>query len=286
MKKNKKGWILNCIMIIIVAFFLVLPLLDLEKKTQYDIVFLGDSIIGNKTQYSVVDLVGDKLGMTVFNGAFGGSTMSMGQETIWGSVSSNHWCMIQLAKAIGNEDWTSQKVAMSYAVSYEENNRQASHYFEQRMDALTKVDFSKAKVLIIEHGTNDYNSARKLDNPEDLYDSTTFGGALRSSLKILQEKYPQLQIVIMSPLYCQFPGLDNQPGYLVDFGQGVLDDYVRLEQEIAEEFGFPFIDAYHNSGIWEDNVDQYIVDGLHLDAEGELLLSDYIAEELKKIIVK
>lgn len=284
MKSRKTKWIINCIVIVIVAVFLVLPLLDFRKKIQYDIVFLGDSIIGTKYSYSIIDIVGDALGMTAFNGAFGGSTMSINESEVWGSVSSNQWSMIQLAKAIANEDWNSQKMAMSYAVYYEEYNKQAFYYFEQRMKELVAIDFSKVKVLVIEHGTNDYNAARCLDNPEDLYDISTFGGALRSTLKLLKEKYPDLQIVILSPLYCQFPGLNNQPGYLTDFGQGVLDDYVDLEQAIAEEFGVSFIDAYHNSGIWEHNAEEYLIDGLHLSSEGVLLLSEYLAKELQKLL--
>jgi lysophospholipase L1-like esterase len=272
--------------IVIAAFFLVLPLVDFEKKTRYDIVFLGDSIIGTEKRYSVVDLVGEKLGMTAFNGAFGGSTMSLSGSSAWGSMSSNQWCMIRLAQAMANRDWQSQKMAMSYAVSYERNNRQAFDYFEERMETLTSIDFSKTKVLIIEHGTNDYNAAKRLDNPENLYDITTFGGALRSPLQILQEEYPDLQIVILSPLYCQFSGEESRPGYLTDFGQGTLDDYVQLERKIAEEFNIPFIDAYHNSGIWENTAEKYLADGLHLTDEGVFLLSDYVAEELQKLLIK
>lgn len=286
MKNRKTKWTFNCIVIGIVALFLVLPLLNFERKTQYDIVFLGDSIIGTEIYCSIVGLVADELEVTAFNGAFGGSTMSMGESPVWGSESSNQWCMARLAQAIANKDWKSQEMAMSYAVSYEENNRQAFDYFEERMNELVSVDFEDTKVLIIEHGTNDYNAGRKLDNPEDLYDITTFGGALRSSLKLLQETYPQMQIVILSPLYCQFPEYDNMPGYSMDFGQGVLDDYVELEQKIAKEFNVPFIDAYHNSGIWENNADEYLLDGLHLTKEGAILFSEYLANELQKVLAE
>jgi len=286
MEKRKKSWIINCIVIVIAAFFLVLPLVNFERQKQYELVFLGDSIIGTENHYSVVDIVGEKLGMTAFNGAFGGSTMSLSETTIWGSVSNNQWSMVRIAQAMAYKDWQSQKMAMSYAVSYEKSNRQAFDYFEERMEELTSIDFSKTKVLVIEHGTNDYNSTRKLDNSEDLYDITTFGGALRSTLQILQKEYPDLQIVLLSPLYCQFSGEDGQPGNLTDFGQGTLEAYVSLEQTIAKEFGVPFIDAYHNSGIGEENAKQYLADGLHLTDEGVLLYGEYVAEELEKILVK
>ena len=61
---------------------------------------------------------------------------------------------------------------------------------------------------------------------------------------------------------------------------------MSLEQTIAKEFGVPFIDAYHNSGIGEENAKQYLADGLHLTDEGVLLYGEYVAEELEKILVK
>ena len=67
---------------------------------------------------------------------------------------------------------------------------------------LSRIDFSKTEVLIIEHGTNDYNSGQILDNPKDTMDVTTFAGALRTTLSLLQEKYPQLRIILVSPIYC------------------------------------------------------------------------------------
>lgn len=283
MKEKNKKIILNFIVILVVALFVLLPLFREKGESQFDIVFLGDSVIGNEGNVSVVQMVGEKLGLPVFNGAFGGSSMATDGAREWGSVTANQWCMARLADAIAYGDWQSQQSAMTYAEYYKEYSLYMPDYFGDRMDVLTKIDFSRVKVLVIEHGTNDYNGGRKLDNPEDLYDITTFGGALRHSLSVLQKTYPDMKIVLVTPIYCEFGENLELACYDTDFGGGTMNAYVELEQEIAAEFGVYCINAYQNSGIAEGNAKEYLSDGLHLTEKGALLLGEYLAKELKEI---
>lgn len=283
MKEKNNKIILNFIVILVVSVFVLLPLFREKNELQYDIVFLGDSVLGNEGNVSVVQMVGDTLGLSVFNGAFGGSSMAMDGDRDWGSVTANQWCMARMADAIASGDWQSQQMAMSYAEYYKEYSLYMPSYFADRMDTLTKIDFSQVKVLIIEHGTNDYNGGRNLDNPEDLYDTATFGGALRYSLKLLQKEYPDMKIVLLTPIYCEFGENLEQTCYDTDFGGGTLQDYVELEQEIAAEFGVLYINAYENSGIVEENAKEYLSDGLHLTDRGARLLGEYLVKELNPV---
>lgn len=286
MKNGKALW-LNCIMIVAVALFLVLPFLESPKTAAYDIVFLGDSVIGNDNGAGgVTTLVGEQLGKRVFNGAFGGTMCSLGTDLSWGSVTSVQWSLVKLADAIAHNDWKSQLGTMNYADYYSDVNAQALYYFEDRMQALSEIDFEQVEVLVIEHGTNDYNSGRPLDNPEDLYDITTFGGALRHSLRALQEAYPEVTIVLLSPIYCEFGENGEKTCYNWDRGSGTLDAYVQLEEEIAQEYGVVFIDAYAESGIWEENAEEYLYDGLHLTEEGIEKLGQFIAEKLNRLVTQ
>ncbi len=272
-------------MIVVVLLFLVLPFLETPKTAEYDIVFLGDSIIGNANgPQGVTALVEEQLGKRVFNGAFGGTTCSLGTDLSWGSVTSVQWSMVKLADAIANDAWQGQLGTMNYADYYSEVNAQALYYFEDRMQELSKIDFEQAEVLVIEHGTNDYNSGRPLDNPKDKYDITTFGGALRHSLRTLQEAHPELTIVLLSPIYCEFGENGENTCYNWDRGCGTLDAYVQLEEEIAQEYGVVFIDAYAECGIWEENAEEYLYDGLHLTNEGMERLAQFVAEKLRPIV--
>lgn len=283
MQTGKKKATINCIAIFFVAVLLLLPFLSKKGRDEYHMVFLGDSVIGNEENGSVVQTVGNILGMSTFNGAFGGSSLSVYKDREWGSVSSNQWCMARLAEAIAYDDWYAQLASMSYADSYKDVNMQALSYFEERMNALSKIDFDEVDVLIIEHGTNDYNAGRGLDNIEEPYDTTTFGGALRYSLKLLQEAYPDMEIVLITPVYCEFGEHLEQTCHDTDFGGGTLDEYVRLEQQIAAQYGVICINAYDNSGINRENAKEYLMDGLHLSDKGVRLVGEYLAKELGKL---
>lgn len=284
MKNKGKQLVINCIAFVTAVLFLVLPFLEMPTNAGYDIVFLGDSVIGNTTgTESVASVVAEGLEKSTFNGAFGGTTLSLGNEMLWGSHTNAQWSMVRLAEAIAHKDWKSQTATMSYADSYSEVNLQALPYFADRMQALSEIDFSRVEVLVIEHGTNDYNCGRCLDNPEDKYDISTFGGAMRYSIELLQKAYPQLQIVLLSPIYCELGENREIPGYIWNAGYGTLDDYVALEKEIARDYDVMFLDAYHESGIGEENAKEILYDGLHLTTQGTLMLGEYVAEKLKEL---
>lgn len=282
----KKEWFYWGGAVVLAAVFGLLVLRSGMPKEKYDIVILGDSVIGN-TSYTAhcTEIAAERTGRTVFNGAFGGTCMSYVE---WENrqVESSLWCMAELAQAICYRDFSAQKASVAYGDYYEETNTSTLEYFKKRMNELAEIDFGKVEILIIEHGTNDYNSGQPLENEENPYDETTFAGALRSSLKLLKETYPDLRIIVMSPLYCELQGRTAKC-YEISYGGGILDEYVEKEREIAAEFGVEFLDAYHESGIWEDNADTYLMDDLHPSQEGQILLgnflADYLLEEKKDV---
>ena len=280
-----KKKVFMCLIALLIVCSVLMFALRKEKKTmQYDIVVLGDSVVGNvgEGDISFTACVGDALGKTAFKGGFGGTTMSMASSTMWPSISSMEWCMIKVAEAICYDDWDNLTATMAYAESFKGINEQTISYFSSTMDTLSKIDFEQVEILIIEHGSNDYNSGRKLDNENNLYDITTFGGALRKSLKILKEAYPDLRIIVMSPIYCELGAEREKKCYNTKYGKGTyLDAYVELEKKITQDFQVEWIDAYHDSGIWEENAYQYLPDGLHLNAEGHKKVAEFLVEYLQ-----
>lgn len=278
--KNKKKNLLYWVIAVAVVACVLFGGLQLSDEKKVDIVFLGDSIIGN-VSYEIqgIDVVQEKTGMKVFNGAFGGACMSYRE---WENVELEPllWCMAELSEAICYEDFKAQKAGMAHGSYYGLINHITPDYYANRMDELSNIDFSKVKILVIQHGTNDYNTGTPLDNENDPYDKTTFGGALRSSLKLFQEKYPSLRIIIMTPTYCELGEGRTAKCYNTNYGGGTLDQFVEKEKEIAKQFGVEVLDAYHNSGIWEDNADIYLDDGIHPSQEGQILLGEFISEYL------
>lgn len=284
MKKEKVQWLKQNIGYGAFGAFFALLLLGIivwsgQNTSEYEIVVLGDSVVGNQySESSITDVMQQRLDMTVFNGALGGTGMAFQNHELVASEVPSLWCMAELAKAICYDDWGAQKACVEYGDNYRKINTQTLKYFKNRIEELSHIDFDKVKILIIEHGTNDYNSGCPLDNESDPYDITTYGGALRSSLRLLKETYPDLRIVLVTPVYCEFGEDGARKCYNTDFGGGYLDDYVEKEKEIAADFGVEVIDAYHNSGIHEENIEEYLLDRLHPTQEGTVLLGEFLAD--------
>lgn len=280
---SKQSILCKLVAVLLAVVCLVFCLHPSIKTKQYDVVLLGDSVIGNVALHEGVvihEYIEEQTGKRVLNGAFGGSGMAL-KETESFALCSNSWCMANLALAIATEDWNGVRASMSYADYYQKTNRQVLAGYKERLETLAEVDFSKVEVLFIEHGTNDYNSGVLLDNAEDPYDVSTFGGALRSALKLLLEKFPDLKIVLVTPAYCEVGEEIKYSSDEKDWGGGLLKQYVEMELEIASQYGVDVIDAYHESGINKDNVYEYTVDGLHPNEEGVKILGDLISGYLK-----
>lgn len=258
-------------------FVLILPLcfaLRENHKTAYDMVCFGDSILGEERgETSITALLEERLNLSVFNGALGGTSMSCRSERDRASDPSDCISMAKLSEAIALDDYYVQNAGITRCASME--------YFPETVYGYQKIDFDRVKILIIEHGLNDYLSGVELDNPQEPYDVFTFGGALRTTLQNLKESYPDLRIILVTPTYCWIIDQEKSCNE-VSYGGGVLEEYVNLELEIAAQFCVETVDCFHGSGIggtgefreWE----RWTRDGVHLNEDGRRLAAEFIAE--------
>lgn len=249
---------------------------DKGNDTTYKIVCLGDSNFGNyQNETGIVSHLEKKLGEPVLNGGFGGSMLVSvsGRKTEYHSVLS----MYNLAISICNDNFGVQKSAI-------DNIGRTDYigYYKNTLDKLASVDFDSVETLIIEHGVNDYLVGVPIKNGVDKYDSDTFGGALRCILKMLQEEYPDMRIILVTPPYCAPFGSDYlpRPCEEYNYGGGYLEEYVNEELEIAKEMGVEVIDLYHMIDLDADNFPQYLFDGLHFNEIGREVVADIIADYL------
>lgn len=277
LKINRKSiaiWIGTALATILLLLLFLLLFHRADKN--YDIVILGDSIIGkNRTETSVSNVMQQRLGKTVFNGAFGGSCMSIGNTELRDSYQEDSLNMAMLVDGICYQDFSVQK---SDVIA----NRFQTEHFEEIIQDLSEIDFHQVDTVIIEHGTNDYNGARPIDNPENPYDIYTFAGALRYTLETFQKEYPELEIILVTPSYCWLY-TTKEDCLERDFGYGTIENYVEIEKQIAKEYQIPVIDSLHGLGINKDNIADYETDGLHLNDAGCILLGNFLADELEKI---
>lgn len=126
-----------------------------------------------------------------------------------------------------------------------------------------------ADVIVVFGGTNDYGHGdaplgRMTDRTED-----TFYGALHCLYQKLLARYPEAEIVIMTPIHY---AMEHQTvNGLGVRNVGCLGDYVRIIREVAAYYALPVLDLYTLSGIQpaeEGLMYRYTVDGLHPNDDG------------------
>ena len=268
--KNICGIVVSAIVVIVLAAVSILNFGT--KKTHYDVIFFGDSRVGNdRTDTALPVLLENAIGMSVYNAGIGGSTLSYtGQYPTWDMYS-----MVSLSKAIAANDFSIQ---LSNIESAYFDNAEIVEYVPDTIKDISKIDFKKAKYVIIEQGTNDYLSGMKLEG-DDKYDETTVGGALRTSIANIKKSSPDAKIILISTCFTSTPaGYGDE----LDLGYGTEEDFADFEKKIAEETGVLFIDLYHESGINRDNFEDYLFDGLHPNDAGNKIVIDLLTKQFNQ----
>lgn len=238
----------------------------------YYMVVMGDSIMGQvKDGETIPAKLEALLGKKVYSGALGGTCMGRLGEDGGKSRMRDALSMVSFSKAIVSGDFRVQQ-------GYRPEDS-GTDYFPETIAGLAEIDFSKVEVLVIEHCVNDYHAGEVIYPEEDMYDEDTYVGALRSTVKLLQQAYPDLRIVLVTPTYTWYTLLDITCEEYVR-GGNILEDYVNAELAVAEELGLESIDLYHDvypHETWED-WKIYSSDGLHPNEAGREMLAQIIAD--------
>ena len=142
-------------------------------------------------------------------------------------------------------------------------------YFRSRVADMDK----DADVVIVFGGTNDYGHGDAAMGCFDDRTDDTFYGALHNLYCDLIAKYPNAQLVVMTPLHRVGECKDYN-----DFGVrcvGALEDYVDVICQVAGYYGIPVLDLHRVSGIQPENPvlrEAYTPDGLHPNDAGHALI--------------
>lgn len=260
---------------VISGFLLYFGYCSVESETarhSYNIVALGDSIIGKERDGSCIQArVEEYTGLSMLSGAFGGNLASRGEDADRFSQHEESLNLYAVAEAVCHRDFGVQKADLAASQT-------KAWYFEDALKGLEGANLSRTDILLLEFGVNDYMAGKATDNPEDPFDIDTYGGALRYSIELFEEAYPNLEIVLVTPAFCHV--VDHGFCTEADFGGGTLEEYVEQEKEIAEQYGLRVIDAFHEFGMDETNVMDLTEDGMHLSYEGRMAYARFLVGEL------
>jgi lysophospholipase L1-like esterase len=217
-------------------------------------VFLGDSFT-DQGRYTTP--LTSMLQATSYNGGCSGCFLT--NQT--SQTNYNLFSGVKLVDAIVNNNFSAQV---------------ATGLFSQRVATLQSIDFSTIDIVTIAYGTNDYTSNVSIGNDSDS-DGTTIKGAINYITKTLLQKYPNLKIVFITPIYrdsaaqqttSDGKNCDDNP----NSGGYFLRQYVEAIKYQSAKNHVKCIDVFHNSGINRYSQASLLLDGIHpTDAGGQVL---------------
>ncbi len=140
-----------------------------------------------------------------------------------------------------------------------------------------------ADAVVVFGGTNDFGHGDAPLGTMDDRDPYTFYGGLHTLYTTLINRYPDIPIVVLTPLHrCNEDSPRGDGGKPEDVG--TLKTYVNIIREVAEYYSLPVLDLYAVSGM-QPRVpiikERYVPDGLHPNDAGHEILAQKIAAFLK-----
>ena len=146
---------------------------------------------------------------------------------------------------------------------------------EEVVNTLKTLDFNTIDTVAIMYDATDYLCGNAMYSDDNPTDPTQFTGNLEASIEVLQNYYPQIRIIVMSPTYAY--AVDEDGNYVssdiyIYNNRDVLSTYVIKECYSANLHSVSFMDNLYGS-VTEDNADEYLVDNLHLNVKGRKLIA-------------
>lgn len=239
------------------------------QGNELQLVFLGDSIFDTYRDGTGIPYrTAVQCDADVYNLAIGGTCAAL-----------------DIYDPQGSEEWTSRSmVGVVNAIAGKIPTDIFANDAAKAILDNPNVDFSKTDYFIVEYGTNDFFNSVPLDSEGEIFNLTTYAGALRYAVGTLQDVAPDATIILCSPAYARF--FDGTwmigDGNSVNNGQGTLFDYKGICQYVAKSNQALFFNAYEDLGVDGYTAEEYLEDGVHFSDAGRQLYADALAEMILK----
>ena len=243
-----------------------------KRLTGKTVVFFGDSITQDSRERSHYPIYFEELtGARSINQGYGGTTMAKHSMDDFRPFS-----MTYLIKAKLTNNYTAQEAVITqWQSGTAEEKLRATNYILQ-LDKFKAINFNDVYAITMLYGANDhggYIGTIEDNDPE----GATFIGAYNHVIKTLQENYPHLGIVLITPIIREFsdPSIENR-----------TESFVQAVKDVAELNNLPCYDAYQNLGFNKYNWKTYYSDdGLHpIIEKGQPRMGERISSWLNSMI--
>ena len=240
------------------------------NQTKLTVVNFGDSIFGNVQNSSSISAYMQRIsGNRIYNFGFGGTTMGPRENEDWNTLA-----FYSLVDAICDRDFSAQDTAL-YGTTY------FPSYFRSTLSAIKSVNFNDVDVITIAYGTNDYKENVPLSGEE--FDPSSYIGAFQYAIKRLQQTYPHIRIIAITPILRIFE--DGTSDTYDPCGNGTLIDFKDALLETAAKMRIPTVNSYDELSLSEYNRDLYYQtdDGTHLNERGRAMYASLINAKITEV---
>lgn len=215
-------------------------------------------------------------GATVYNGALPNTTLAAKNLNFSeADYPSDAFSLPYIADCICDGDLSLQEYIRETYRSDGNGSRDA-------LQTIKTVDYNNLDIICIFYDYTDYTSLRAIEDPMNEESIVTWNGALRYAVRKIQQTYPYIRIIVMSPYYNTAvfeEGTEYDPS-IMNLGSGPLPNYIQHQVNTCADLSISFIDNYYGS-IHVDNYQDYLEDG-SLTPAGSRLLAERFAEALNK----
>lgn len=238
------------------------------------IVTLGNAPFSDERgSTGLAEKIAQKCDATVYNCAFPDSYLSMKYEEYTDSYPQDALSLYLVTASFCGGDFT----LMEHAAGLVEDTEGT----QAALDTLKNVDFSTVDMIVIMYDLSDYMDDRPVMDENNDINLITWNGALNASIDLIQQTYPHIRIVVLSPSYGQYT---DENGNLInadteDLGNGTLPDYVLHEIDVAMANGVSILDNYYGS-VTENQAAECLTDGYHLNEAGRERIAQRFAEKI------
>ncbi len=256
-----------------------LPLMDADGqkvRTDYSgnitILAFGNAPFADDrgSEDNLANMIASMTGATVYNCSVSGSYLAADGYPEWESWPSNMFTFYWLCfLAEGHEG-----VAERFMEGMNELGGSAPPEAMEVYNTLMSIDLADVDVITLMYDGSDYLADHEMYNDADASDITQFTGNMVAGIEMLQEKYPHIRIIVLSPPYAY--AIDENGNYISSdiqrYSWDVLSTYAIKQAQYAANLSVTFVDNLYGT-ITEDNASEYLIDNIHLNVEGRKLVA-------------
>ncbi|MBR6308396.1 MAG: hypothetical protein IKR39_07265 [Lachnospiraceae bacterium] len=244
------------------------------KDDVEDIVVIGNVYANNSgNEHSILNMLRDNLDANIIDITVDKSRVSCdGPEIVCGVDCAS---LYHLVSEIADHD-IHALAETEWATLFFDEDR-----YYKFLKTANDLDFNKVDTVIIMYNLIDYYAGKAaLAISED--DIRGLRGSYEQSLTLLQEKYPHLNIILVSPYPSVFTDENGNLVYsnMTDYGLLTSSYYFENIYFVATKYATSFVDNY-TYGISESNITEYVKD-TQLTDKGIDFLGQHIIDFLEK----